>query len=291
MPVAARRRRARRCARGRASSRSREIETWMRDPYAIYARTCPAGCERWSRSTPTPARRSRHHHPPRARPVPARLSATRCRPMRWRSCCDIGRAAFGAAAGAAGRARLLVAALRAHRRTGSSRTKRRGAPAPPIVAARSTAGLTLAGPAGAFDADRAWPTASIGSAPADSRIVDYKTGAVPEQGRTSAIGYAPQLAARRRRSPRPAVSPASPARRSPRLRIWKLSGGDPAGRVRDRSRCGRAAPARSTRRSPGSRAHHRPLRRSGDALSRRAAAAKWRRATATTRISRASRNG
>ncbi len=121
-----------------------------------------------------------------------------------------------------------MAALRAHRRAGSSGTKR----APrrhAAIAAECDGRLELTGPAGPFlltaRADRIdrLQTGGLG-------IVDFKTGGLPSHAEI-ASGYAPQLPLEA------AIAEAGgfagvPAAQVVELALWQLSGRKPAGTVR-----------------------------------------------------------
>ena len=74
-----------------------EIETWMRDPYAIYARHILSLKALDPLDADPRRRRARQLHPRRARPLRAQFPEAPCRPMRSRSCSGSARSAFGAA--------------------------------------------------------------------------------------------------------------------------------------------------------------------------------------------------
>ena len=233
------RRRRRRSRRGRRGSRVTEIEHWLRDPYTIYAKhvlklppldqvdTPPGAADRGSVIHAAIGEFAKRL--PARLPADPHARADRARPQPFRR-----------ARGFPGSARVLVAALRAHRRAGSptSRRERRTG----IAAAarpRSAASLTIPTRRRQLHADRRAPTASSGSPTARYAILDYKTGAAADRAagahRPVAAAHARSGDAARRR-----LSPASPPARSVAELVY----------VRlKRRRAGRRANARSNSRT------------------------------------------
>ncbi len=127
-------------------------------------------------------RRSRPLHPCRARRVLARIAPACCPRTPRRGFIALGARAIRCRAGAAGGARLLVAALLAHRPLVRGPRARRGARISPRSAASAPSRLVLAAPAGAFTltakADRIDRLRAGGLA-----IIDYKTGEPAGAGR------------------------------------------------------------------------------------------------------------
>jgi len=213
-------------ARPRGLSVTR-VETWMRDPYAIYARAVlklkplepidadPGAAERGTIVHRALDRFLRDH--PDTLPADAldRLLAT-------------GRAAFGAAL-----SRPAVWAfwwprfVRIARWFVDTERARRGG----LAASRTEAAgsLTVPGPGGPFVLTATADRIDIG---ADGRltIIDYKTGAVPRP-RDVELGFAPQL-------PLEAAIAAAggfagvPAATVAELAYWRLSGGEPPAEIK-----------------------------------------------------------
>ncbi len=259
-----------------------EIETWMRDPYAIYAKHVlkltaldPLDAD------PGPAERGIYIHKALDRflhafpgPLPAdardRLIA-------------FGREAFGAALD-----RPFVRAFWwprfekiAEWFVAEERARRAGIAA---SIAECKGRLVLPAARAPFEliarADRIDRLKDGGLA-----IIDFKTGTVPRGARDRSRASRRSFRSKRR-SPRPADSKAC---RRPRSRSLR-SGSSPAAIPPERSRPSPSCARASRRRSPGSTTSSRcsMTRRPPIARSR---APNGRRATATTRISRASRNG
>ena len=168
-----------------------EIEDWLRDPYTIYAkhilrlRPLDRGRHRARR------RRARHDHPRRHRRIHAELSPTTCRPIRRASCIALGEPHFAALEDfPEARAFWWPRFLRiAHwfarwevERRGRDRRDRRRDPRRDRHSRSTTAPFKLRGIADRIERER------------DGRyvILDYKTGAArtEKQVRT---GLAPQL--------------------------------------------------------------------------------------------------
>jgi ATP-dependent helicase/nuclease subunit B len=203
-----------------------EIETWQRDPYAIYAKHVlrlralePLDAD------PGAADRGMIIHDALARflqAYPARLPADAA--MRIAA---LGQQSFGPALARPGvwafwwprflRIAEWVAAEEAHRR-----------PFIDEILAEITGRLMLEGPAGGFEitgrADRI-------ERRRDGRIalIDYKTGALPRT-RDIAQGYAPQLPLEAWMIERGGFAPLRAS--VGEIAYWRLSGGDPAGEMR-----------------------------------------------------------
>ena len=204
-----------------------EIETWMRDPYAIYARRV-LGLQALEPldADPGAAERGRFIHLALdrfLREFPGALPADAADRL-----IAIGREAFGAALDRPGvyafwwprfaRIARWFAASEAERRAARTRN----------LATECRGRMTFAGPAGNFElvaiADRIDRRGDGGLA-----IIDYKTGTVPDKADV-ALGFAPQLALEA------AIAEAAgfagiAAAPVEELAFWQMSGGDPAGRA------------------------------------------------------------
>ena len=204
---------ARRSRPARASSSVTQIETWIRDPYAIYARHIlelepldPIDADAGRRPIAAPS------FTPRSTASSRDIRAN-CRQDALTRLIAIGRRLFGELRRAAGRsARLLVAALRADRplvhRPRSGQRRRQ------FVAARDRGrGQDRARRARrALPACRPRPTASTGCADGTLPIIDYKTGAPPNE-KEIAAGLQPAASAGGGDCARPGASRASMPRR------------------------------------------------------------------------------
>jgi len=204
-----------------------QIETWRRDPYAIYARHVlrlralepidadPGAAERGSFIHAALDRFLRAF--PQALPEDAEARLL-----------DFGRASFGAALERPGvaafwwprfeRIAKWYVAFEATRRRSARR-----------LASECRGLLSLNGPGGRFDltaiADRIDRLESGGLA-----IVDYKTGTLPTNAEV-ALGFAPQLALEAAIAEAGGF-PGVPAMPVAAMAFWQLSGGDPAGAER-----------------------------------------------------------
>jgi len=204
-----------------------EIETWMRDPYAIYARRV-LGLKALDPLDADPGVAERGSFIHQAlddflRACPDGLPADAVARL-----LDIGRHAFGAALDRPGvRAFWWPRFERIARWFVAGEAARRAQIAATYSECRGE--LALAGPAGPFrlvaKADRIDRLKDGGIA-----IIDYKTGTLPSQ-REVDLGFAPQLPleaaiAEAGGFPGIAAAPVS------ELAFWRLTGGDPAGEVR-----------------------------------------------------------
>ncbi len=279
------RRRSRRSRRGRRGSRSPRSRTGC----AIPTRSTPStscACSRSIRSTRRPARATAAPSSTAPSAISRECSPRRCRPIRSRNCSTLGEKHFAPLDRLSGGARVLVAALRAHRALvramGAAAARRR------CTALHAEIRGELKFPLGAarVHAVRPSPTASSALSDGSYAILDYKTG----QARTEKqvrTGLAPQLTLEA------AILRAGgfrhhrrPARCRDRLRHAA------------RRRAGRRAHARSTSRTarPTRKPTHALARlkalaaefeNADDALSTRSCIRCGRRITATTTISRA----
>ncbi len=120
-------RRSRRATRGRRRSRSPRSSSWLRDPYTIYAKHILQAARRSTPvDTPPGARRPRHRDPRRASATSPSRSRPPCRTIPLGALLAHRAQAFRRARGLSGGARVLVAALPAHR----ALVRRLGARAP-----------------------------------------------------------------------------------------------------------------------------------------------------------------
>ncbi len=202
-----------------------EIETWMRDPYAIYARHI-LKLEPLDAIDADPGAADRgsfiHHALDRFQ----REWGGDLDDAAYRRLIEIGREAF---AGALDRPGIWAFWWPRFERTARwfiTHERARRATAQPL-ASECRGELKIIGPAGDFllvaKADRIDRLAATG----DLAIIDYKTGAIPSRGDVE-NGFAPQLlleAVMARQGGFDGV----PAGNVTALGYWRLSGGDPAG--------------------------------------------------------------
>ena len=169
-----------------------EIEHWLRDPYTIYAKHILQAASARRRRHAARRARPRHRDPRRDRRLHRDLRQGAAAPIRSRELLALGEKHFAPLAGFSRGARVLVAALPAHRALVRRTGRRSGAPTLPALHAEVRAALDIADRQARLHADARAPTASSSCATARYAILDYKTGAPPTEPQVR-TGLSPQL--------------------------------------------------------------------------------------------------
>ncbi len=169
-----------------------EIENWLRDPYSIYAkhilRLRAARSDRHAAGRARP----RHRHPRRDRTISPRTSRTRLPDDPVGELIELGERAFRRARGFSGGARVLVAALPAHRALVRRLGSARAAPASPAHQRRDRRQDSRFRSASARSRCARAPTASSICATAATRSSTTRPARLPTEPQVR-IGLSPQL--------------------------------------------------------------------------------------------------